>query len=144
MSGFRKSGHIYKLQEFKCYNWKDTEHFILECVQSLLLMHFISEVHHFVILYCNHVISYIRIYKWFDWYICLNSSIRQSCSFMPEYTKLQYTIEVYTTKLNTYNVQYKYNLQYNTYNIQYKYVQHVMTTIQLQCRMTTIQLQYTL
>ena len=57
---------------------------------------------------------------------------------MPEYTKLQYTIEVYTTKLNTYNVQYKHNLQYNTYNIQYKYVQHVMTTTQLQCRMTTI------
>ena len=35
--------------------------------------------------------------------------------------------------LNTYNIQYKYNLQYNTYNIQCKYIQHTMTTIQLQC-----------
>ena len=32
---------------------------------------------------------------------------------MPEYTKLQHTIQVQATKPNTYNIQYKYNLQYD-------------------------------
>ena len=39
---------------------------------------------------------------------------------MPEYTKLQYTIQVQATKLITYSIQYKlfitYNITHTTYN----------------------------
>ena len=49
----------------------------------------------------------------------LNSGIRHSRSSMPEYTKLQHTIQVQATKLITYSIQYKfitYNITHTTYN----------------------------
>ena len=52
----------------------------------------------------------------------LNSGIRQSRSSMPEYTKLQHTIQVQATKLITYSIQYKY-ITYNAPNISGDYVQ---------------------
>ena len=39
---------------------------------------------------------------------------------MPEYTMLQHTIQVQATKLNTYNIQYRYNnITHTIYNDNY-------------------------
>ena len=68
---------------------------------------------------------------------------------MPEYTKLQHTIQVQATKLKlihtTYNTDITYNITYTrtmtTVQPQPR-PQHTMTTVQLQHTMITIQLQH--
>ena len=76
----------------------------------------------------------------------LNSGIRQSCSSMPEYTKLQHTIQIQATKLITYSIQYKfitYNITHTTYNDNDNLTM-TMTTSQAQHTTTNIQLQHTM
>ena len=60
---------------------------------------------------------------------------------MPEYTKLQYTIQVQATKLNTYNIQYKfitYIITHTTYNDN-----RTSTTYNDNCTSTTYNDNYT-
>ena len=58
---------------------------------------------------------------------------------MPEYTKLQHTMQVQAIKLKyIQHIQYRYIAI--TYNITHT---HTVTTVQLQHTMTTIQLQHT-